>query len=115
MTPRRRPLPPPTPEINLLIAILQGTPYLDGASCRGRAEVFDAALIEGQGARPEGRAAARAAAKQICAGCPALAQCADWVRATPEGRRPAGIIAGRTGGHPSFKRTAAQHNPEGAL
>lgn len=113
MTARRHPLPPPTPEINLLIEILRGTPRLPGAACRDHPGLFAATVVEGQGSRRAGLTAAREQARAICGGCEALDACASWVRSTPEARRPAGIVAGHTPGHPAMKRNAAHHNPEG--
>ncbi|WP_301148997.1 WhiB family transcriptional regulator [Mycobacterium simiae] len=114
MTARRHPLPPPTPEINLLCEILRGTPRLPGAACRDHRDLFAATVVEGR-SRPESIDATREQARAICRGCPALDACRDWVRSTPEARRPAGIVAGHAPGHHSLKRTAAQHNPEGKL
>ena len=113
MTPRRHPLPPPTPEINLLIEILRGTPRLPGAACRDDPDLFDATVAEGQGSRQSGLGAARERARAVCAGCPALDACRDWVRATPQKRRPVGIVAGHAPGHTVFKNAAAQQKSEG--
>lgn len=106
----------PTPELpalGLLIAILQDTPKLAHAACRDHPDLFAATVVEGRGVRPESITATRDQARAICRGCEALDACRDWVRSTPEGRRPAGIVAGHAPGHPSLKRTAGQHNPEG--
>lgn len=113
MTPRRHPLPPPTPAINLLCEILRGTPRLPGAACRDHPDLFAATVVEGQGSRQAGLTAAREQARAICGGCEALDACTSWVRATPEARRPGGIVAGHAPGHPAMKRAAGQHNPEG--
>lgn len=113
MTGRLRHGPTPdNPAIGLLAAILRGTPRLPGASCRDHPDLFAATVVEGRGARPESIAATREAAKQICAGCPEIASCRDWVSSLPVSRRPAGIVAGHLATHPTMKRTAPQHNPE---
>lgn len=111
MTPRRHPIPPPTPEINLLCEILRGTPRLPGAVCRDHADVF-AATVRRRDQPVHSLAANRAAARAFCGTCPVFDACRDWVIGLPVSRRPAGIVAGHLASHPAMKRTAAQHNPE---
>lgn len=70
----------------LLIA-LGGVPELPGAACKGRPEDFDLSADDDT--------AAIDAAKCACQRCPALEACSDWITATPEHRRPSGVVAGR--------------------
>lgn len=115
MTRRRKtPAPDPLPVVNLLIAILQGTPLLQGARCRIRPEVFDATHPIGQGASStRHHLDARAAAVAECERCPALPACRSWLESLPASQRPSGIVAGQLTRRPTMKLTATQHNPEG--
>jgi hypothetical protein len=67
--------------------LLGGIPHLPGAACRGRPEWFDLEsdddpeLIE--------------RAELVCRSCPALVRCTDWIKATPQRRRPSGVVAGK--------------------
>lgn len=100
MTPRRRPLPPPTPEINLLCEILRGAPRLAGAACRDHRDLFDAAQANGRGHSARRLADARAAAIRVCSErCPAFDQCAAWLDTLPRRQRPSGVVAGQINRH----------------
>ncbi|SHQ69014.1 Uncharacterised protein [Mycobacteroides abscessus subsp. abscessus] len=68
------------------------TPVLPGARCRGRHELFDAAIGDGRGALDE-RDYARQAAARICRQCPALASCREWFDSLPHEQRPLGVTA----------------------
>jgi len=112
MTPRRHPLPPPTPEINLLCEILRGTPRLPGAACRDHRDLFDAARANGRGHSTRRLAAARAAAVRICHTCPALSECRSWLDTVPRTQRPSGVVAGQINRHPTrtLKTQPAERN-----
>jgi hypothetical protein len=74
--------PPRAPEhgwLGLVAAIVASTPKLEGASCRGRAGLFDAA-IDNQTRR----------ARSICFACPALDACRSWAETEP---RVMGVLA----------------------
>ncbi|MBX6386532.1 MAG: WhiB family transcriptional regulator [Microbispora sp.] len=60
-------------------------PWRDHAACQGRAHVMDP---------PRGDRATQAIwdAKQICAGCPVLTDCACWVLGLPANGDPGGQI-----------------------
>jgi WhiB family redox-sensing transcriptional regulator len=73
------------------LAVMLGTPpNLDGARCVGRWSVFD-----DRGPDDPGGPDLTAAALRLCATCPALIACGQWVDALPPGRRPSGVVAGR--------------------
>jgi WhiB family redox-sensing transcriptional regulator len=55
--------------------------------------VFDAAAADRRHLTQV--AAVRQAALQICAHCPELTRCRDWVDSLPASQRPLGVIAGR--------------------
>ena len=61
-------------------------PHLPGASCRGRAELFDVA---------DRHDPAVERAKAVCASCPALRDCRAWLAGLPRLARPCGVVAGR--------------------
>lgn len=73
-----------------LLRDLTATPDLQGAACVDQLDVFDACLERGAAAR-----AAYPRAIRVCAGCPALRACSDWVESLPMRRRPIGVTAGR--------------------
>jgi hypothetical protein len=103
-----------TPLAALLADLAQGAPPLPGASCRGRARLFDAAMDWDGGSS---RRLARRAARRVCASCPCLDQCGSWVEALPQRRRPAGIVAGRlidaSGRWPGRRSTQAPTTRDG--
>ncbi|MGB3355121.1 MAG: hypothetical protein WBB00_20425 [Mycobacterium sp.] len=111
MTPRRpRDAPPPSPIIDLLVAVLWRVPRLPGAACRDHVEIFDEANGAGWGRRPaEALRQARAAAKSICAHCPAAIPCGQWVDGLRPSERPGGVVAGKIARPPiATKISAAQ-------
>lgn len=69
------------------------TPVLPGARCRGRHELFDAAIGEGQRGAKDDRDYARDAAVRICRQCPALGSCRQWFESLPDEQRPFGVTA----------------------
>lgn len=69
------------------------TPVLPGARCRGRHELFDAAIGDGPRGAQDERDYAREAATQICHHCPALQPCRDWLDSLPDEQRPLGVTA----------------------
>lgn len=71
--------------LELLERVLHGVPRLPGAACRDA----DPRLFDG--VTPEDAAAAKA----LCAACPALADCADWSATLLPSRRLHGIVAGK--------------------
>lgn len=75
-----------------LLASLAGVPALPGARCRGRHHLFDARLA---GEDVDVANARHSQALELCAGCPALSRCEEWVDSLPPSRQPAGIVAGR--------------------
>jgi WhiB family transcriptional regulator, redox-sensing transcriptional regulator len=78
-----------------LFAELAGAPRLPGARCRGRWELFDYAGYPPHGVAPHDIDYARQAALNVCASCPALQSCRDWIQTLPPELRPLGVIAGR--------------------
>lgn len=76
-----------------LLQVMAGTPRLDGALCRGRHEWFD--LPDRRAPRQEARRHINRA-KQLCAACPALTPCAQWLNQLAPRHRPPGIVAGQT-------------------
>lgn len=74
----------------LLASLASARPDLSGASCAvpGTRELFDAVLERGTS-----RTAA-VLATQICARCPVLEDCGQWVGSLPAGERPIGVVAG---------------------
>jgi WhiB family transcriptional regulator, redox-sensing transcriptional regulator len=78
-----------------LAEFAQGIPPLPGARCKGREELFDQTITQPDcGSRRHHRGLCQKAAVQVCAGCPALAQCAAWVDNLPRGKRPVGVVGG---------------------
>ena len=75
-----------------LLASLAGIPALPGARCRGRPHLFDAKRA---GEDADVASARHAQALALCAGCPALTRCEEWIDSLPPSRQPAGIVAGR--------------------
>lgn len=75
-----------------LMSAAGGTPYLEGAACRGRPELFDLELKANRELVER--------AQHMCRRCPALGACAAWIAATPAYLRPAGVVAGELLGPP---------------
>lgn len=69
------------------------TPVLPGARCRGRHELFDAAIGDSPRGPQDERDYAREAAARICRQCPALASCREWFESLPHEQRPLGVTA----------------------
>ncbi|WP_078324300.1 hypothetical protein [Mycobacteroides salmoniphilum] len=69
------------------------TPVLPGARCRGRHELFDAAIGDGPRGCQDERDYAREVATRICHQCPALLSCREWFDSLPEEQRPLGVTA----------------------
>ena len=67
-------------------------PSFPQALCRGRADLFDAAA--GRPNRTEVQHA-RALALAICAQCPCLQRCSDWVDSLHPWQQPHGVVVGR--------------------
>lgn len=80
--------------MNQLESILEAVgaaPCLPGARCRGRHALFDPAAL---GEHPDTVDARHAQALGLCAHCPSLARCDEWLYSLPPRRRPLGVIAG---------------------
>lgn len=86
------PKPTPPPDVASLLAWRCGTPPLPGAACRGRWSLMDP---PGDDETSESWRYRTAAAKALCATCPALAACRAWLESTPTQQRPVGVVAGR--------------------
>ncbi|MGP4054288.1 hypothetical protein ACTWP6_05605 [Mycobacterium sp. 4D054] len=87
------------PDWNTLRAMLAGIPALPGARCKGRAaDLYERTDSEH---RMTGRLTktelddARRDALRLCAQCPSLAPCRDWLNALPAAQRPRGVVAGQ--------------------
>lgn len=80
--------------LDLIAAIAAHVPPLPGAACRKHVALFDAAVGEGWGFPPVAVREAREAARAVCAQCPCLAPCAEWVRGLPVPLRPRGVVGG---------------------
>ncbi len=82
------------------------SPWMDEAACRGQEDLFDAVALEwdprsreAHSLAPVERASQKsaydeavAACLKVCAQCPVLTQCRDWVEATP--LRVYGVVGG---------------------
>ncbi|WP_111510933.1 hypothetical protein [Mycobacterium kyogaense] len=71
---------------------LAGIPDLPGARCRGEHALFDAGRSHETADTLRDR---HGQALAICARCPALDACGQWVDSLPKSQRPHGVIAGR--------------------
>ena len=67
-------------------------PDLPGARCRKRQHLFDDAQ---PGEKPDVTEQRHLAALGLCAVCPALQPCAQWLNSLPQRRKPYGVVAGR--------------------
>ena len=76
-------------DLALLFAELAAVPRLHGAACAHDdvRELFDRV------GRPGQRTAANAALA-LCAGCPVLAACREWIEGLPADERPSGVVGG---------------------
>lgn len=75
-----------------LLAAIVGAPALPGARCRGRHHMFDPAAFGEDPAIVEAR---HTQALGLCAQCPALERCGEWLDSLPAKRQPLGVIAGQ--------------------
>lgn len=78
--------------LDRLLLSLAGCPALPGARCRNRAHLFDEA---GPHEDPDVVSQRQAQAIELCARCPSLTRCGDWLNSLPKRKRPAGVVAGR--------------------
>lgn len=73
-------------------------PYLPGAKCVGEHKLFDATAYRSLMNLDEhyeySSDYARTEAKKICASCPALDMCRQWVKGLRSYDRPSGVVAG---------------------
>ncbi|MCX6470370.1 MAG: hypothetical protein NTW76_13780 [Corynebacteriales bacterium] len=76
----------------LAVRILTGSADLSGASCIGRAELFDPDLLAESLGYPD-EAARWAAIQATCVGCPARGRCWAWVTELTDYRKPLGPTA----------------------
>lgn len=65
-------------------------PHLPGARCRGHGELFDEHPTDD----PRWKQTTERALA-VCASCPALGPCEDWLRRLEPYQRPRGVVAGR--------------------
>lgn len=96
-----------------MFAALGVIPALPGARCRGRSHLFDGGRL---GEDVDVLHARHRQALALCAGCPALERCAEWLDALPRRERPLGVIAGRrytTAGLASSLNGTGALDPEG--
>jgi len=80
-----------------VLAELAAAPNLTAAACAGQWDLYDRtdqATATGP-AGAEEVAQARAEALRICAGCPELDPCGNWLDSLPPRQRPLGVVAGR--------------------
>lgn len=73
-----------------LLAAVYG-PQLHGAACAGLAPTFDA---PGPSEDTEEVDERNRLALRVCASCPVLNACRDWLNSLPPRERPAGVVAG---------------------
>lgn len=75
------------PWVDLAAAVLRDVPRLNEALCAGQSAAFDGR----DGRDGPGTQSARA----LCARCPALRECGEWIDAQTPWRRPRGVVAGK--------------------
>lgn len=87
------------PDWDTTRALLEGIPALNGARCKGRADLYERTDSEH---RMTGRLTmtelddARRDALRLCNHrCPALDACRAWLDALPAAQRPRGVVAGQ--------------------
>ncbi|WP_082947664.1 WhiB family transcriptional regulator [Mycobacterium sp. E2479] len=91
-------------DVQRLFASMLSVPRLAGAACRGRPELFD---LDHRSCPDEIERAQR-----ICSACPAMAACRAWIDATPEQRRPTGVVAGMLLGPPAPASSQSKPAPD---
>ena len=67
-------------------------PSLPGAKCRGRHSLFDDGAT---GEHPDVVNQRHVQALELCALCPVLTRCEDWLDSLPTSQRPVGVVAGQ--------------------
>ncbi|MCR8896513.1 transcriptional regulator [Gordonia sp. GONU] len=79
--------------MSLLVAVFDGTRELAGttAACSGRAELFEPSWPS---EHPDIRQYRREAALAVCADCPALPSCRQWITNEPRTRWHGWVVAG---------------------
>jgi len=80
--------------IGALILGLAEIPALPGAACVGREKLYDATVGNAAANPPHVVLRARELAREVCARCPCLEPCSEWVAALPKSHRPQGMVAG---------------------
>lgn len=91
--------------IDGLLGALRKVPSLPGAACRHKSHLFNEAEPNEPAEQVQQR---HTQARQLCAGCPSLKPCGDWLAtlSTPS-RRPTGIVAGRLVTAPQPRKRSA--------
>jgi WhiB family redox-sensing transcriptional regulator len=69
-------------------------PRLTNPACDGHWWLFDQTIPEASGPTPPEVQQARRTCIELCAQCPALDSCRQWVRSLPHNKRPEGVVAG---------------------
>lgn len=77
-----------------LFAELAFAPRLDGALCRGKADIWDMPPPPTRDPDPDDTAQRITFAIGACQRCPALSRCRAWVSGLRPSQRPAGVVAG---------------------
>jgi hypothetical protein len=77
-------------EFRRLLDFFADCPKLDGALCRGFAEIW----AEPHSPMTDDDRERIAFARHACAACPALLECARWVDGLPRSQKPLGVCAG---------------------
>lgn len=78
-----------------LFGELAAAPRLDGALCRGKADIWDMPPSSSRDPDPDDTAQRIAFAIGACQRCPALSRCRAWVSGLRPSQRPAGVVAGQ--------------------
>lgn len=93
-----------TAELAGLFGALIAAPDLPDAACKGGPELFDP---PGEGEPKPAVEARHRRAQAVCADCPALTACTDWLATLTPRKRPRGVVAGRILAEPTAR------NPRG--
>jgi hypothetical protein len=72
-----------------LLHIVADTPDLPGAACVEHRDIFDACT-----GKAAGRPSTYPRAIRVCAHCPVLHRCSEWIASLPPSGRPYGVTAG---------------------